>query len=238
MSSVVTIVQARMGSSRLPGKVLRPLGGQPALLRVLQRVWRSRFHGEAIVATSDLPQDDPIAAWCKLERVPCFRGSERDVLDRYYKCALMMGAEIVVRVTADCPLLDPQLLDCLIATHREEQADYVFCQGMPAGIGQETLSFSALERSWLEATQPEEREHVIYYVTEHPDLFRVLILDPPAELALPDWRLTLDTEADYRLFSQLFCLTDGEVMHMSAREIIELVRQCPSLLEIAQNRPS
>lgn len=238
MSRVVTIIQARMGSSRLPGKALRPLGGQPALMRVLQRVWQSRFHGEAIVATSDLPQDDPIAHWCQETRVPCFRGSERDVLDRYYQCASMARADIIMRVTSDCPLLDPQMLDYVIDTHRRENADYVFCQGMPAGIGQETLSFSSLERAWKEATRPEEREHVIYYVTDHPGVFRVLYLDPPAELALPGWRLTLDTPADYYLFTRLFALTDGEVIQMNAAEILSLVKQCPDLREIAEGQSS
>lgn len=236
MTRVVTIIQARMGSSRLPGKVMRPLGAQPVLQRVLQRVWQSRLHGEAVVATSYLEQDDPIVAWCQQARVPCFRGSERDVLERYYHCAALHHADIVVRVTADSPLFDPEILDTVISTHQDEGGDYVFCHSLPAGIGQETLSFAALECAFQSAMRPEDREHVMTYLTDHPALFTLRFLEPPAGLGLPDWRITLDSEQDYRLFSRLFALTDGEVMQMRTAEIITLIRQYADLLETVQGK--
>ncbi|MCS6775821.1 MAG: glycosyltransferase family protein [Chloroherpetonaceae bacterium] len=236
MMRVVTIVQARMGSSRFPGKVMRPLGGQPVLERVLQRVRQSHLHGEMVVATSYLEQDDPITEWCQQARIACFRGSERDVLERYYQCALLYRADVIVRVTADSPLLDPEILDAVIATQLQGEADYVCCRDLPAGIGQETFTFAALECAFESATRPQDREHVITYFTEHPALFRLCLLDPPAGLHLPDWRITLDTEQDYRLFCRLFALTDGEVMQMRTSEIVALIRQYADLLSIAQRR--
>lgn len=233
---VVTMVQARMGSARLPGKVMRPLGGHPVLERVLQRVRQSHLHGDMVVATSCMGQDDPIAEWCQQMRVACFRGSEHDVLERYYQCALLYQADVIVRVTADSPLLDPEILDMVIATQLQGEADYVCCRDLPAGIGQETFSFAALRCAFEDATRPQDREHVITYLTEHPARFRLCFLDPPAGLRLPNWRITLDTEPDYRLFCRLFALTDGEVMQMRTSEIVTLIRQYADLLEIAQGR--
>jgi spore coat polysaccharide biosynthesis protein SpsF (cytidylyltransferase family) len=233
MSTVATIVQARMGSARLPGKVLATVGGEPVLHWVLARTSRVRRHGRLIVATSDLEQDDRIAAWCADAGVDCIRGSERDVLDRYRQAARLAGADIVVRVTADCPLLDPWLLDSVIETHMREGADYVTIDGLPRGLAQETLSRDALEASWLDATDPGDREHVITYAAGRPGRFKVVILPPPAGLELPDWRITLDDDHDLRMLRRLAEITDRGVFGLRADEIVELVRNDPQLAALA-----
>jgi spore coat polysaccharide biosynthesis protein SpsF len=216
---------------------MRLLGGEPVLYRVIERVRQSALHGKVVVATSDHPRDDRILAWCEGAGVDCFRGSEADVLARYYHAAVAHDAEVIVRVTSDAPLLDPALLDTTIQTHWERNADYVLFERLPKGIPQETLSRRCLERSFREATAAAEREHVIYYALNHPEIFKVVLLDPPADLEFPHWRLTLDTEADYSLMTRLYEITRGAVATMSLGEIIALVRGDPDLLRLVEEAP-
>jgi spore coat polysaccharide biosynthesis protein SpsF (cytidylyltransferase family) len=229
MSTVATIVQARMGSSRLPGKVLETVAGEPVLHWVLERASRARHHGRLLVATSDLGGDDPVAEWCRAAGVECVRGSERDVLDRYHAASRLLGADVVVRVTADCPLLDPWFLDETIEAHLRLAADYVTIAGLPQGLAQETISREALEVSWRDATDPDDREHVITYAASHPELFEVVVLEAPSELCLPAWRITLDEDEDLRLLRRLGEISSGTVFELPGGEIIELIRGDPQL---------
>jgi spore coat polysaccharide biosynthesis protein SpsF len=214
MTKVATIIQARMGSSRLPGKVLEHVAGEPVLHWVALRASQATAHGELVVATSDLSRDDRIADWCAGAGIPCFRGSENDVLDRYYEASRWIGADVIVRVTADCPLLDPGIVDDMIEVHVRESADYV-------------------TTSWREARAPAEREHVITYVVDRPERFKVLALPAPADLNLPAWRITLDDEDDLRLLRSLADIMQEELFNLATRDIIELIRQDPALIRLA-----
>jgi len=187
-----------MGSSRLPGKVLKLIAGKALLDHVLGRISLLANLVEVVVATSNLPQDDGIARHCQSRDVTVFRGSEADVLDRYYRCARENRFEHVVRLTADNPFTDIEELHRLIEQHLAQHNDYTHSFGsMPLGAGAEIFTFVALERSTLEGHAPNHREHVNEYVQEHPDLFKIGVLGIPASKTHPELRLTVDTEDDY-----------------------------------------
>lgn len=197
--SVGVIIQARMGSTRLPGKVLKPIAGKALLDHVLGRLSLLACPIRVVVATSDLPQDDAIAQHCLTRDVPVFRGSEADVLDRYYQCARENRFEHIVRLTADNPFTDMGELRRLIEQHLTQHNDYTHSFGsMPLGVGAEIFSFAALEKSAREGHAPNHREHVNEYVQEHPDVFKIGVLEIPVAKRRPDLRLTVDTEDDYQ----------------------------------------
>ena len=165
--SVVAIVQARTGSTRLPGKVLADIEGRPMLVRVLERASRARLVDRIVVATTDRPADDDVEALCAAEGVACHRGSADDVLDRYAQAARRFGADTVVRLTGDCPLLDPAVVDLVVAALRDSGADYAtntLPPTFPDGLDVEAFTRAALERAWREAELPAEREHVTPYL--------------------------------------------------------------------------
>ena len=197
MSRVGVILQARMGSSRLPGKVLAPLGDRPILAQILERLRAASRPDCVVVATSDRDLDDPVAELSMRLGFPCFRGDERDVLDRYLQAAMLHELDLVVRATADNPLVDPRELDRLVDLHRSSGADYCHAFGqLPVGVGVESFTRAALEASWREGLAPNHREHVNEFIQEHPDRFEIRALDiPPAKVA-PDLRLTVDTPED------------------------------------------
>ncbi|MEW6165108.1 MAG: glycosyltransferase family protein [Pseudomonadota bacterium] len=196
--SIGVIVQARMGSTRLPGKVLKPIAGRPLLDHVLGRLAMMTSPVVVVVATTDLPQDDTIVRHCLARGVPVFRGSETDVLDRYYRCSRENGFEHVVRLTADNPFTDIDELRRLIEQHLDSGNDYTHSFGsLPLGVGAEIFTFAALEISAQEGHAPNHREHVNEYIQEHPETFRIGVLEVGAAKQRPDLRLTVDTEADY-----------------------------------------
>jgi spore coat polysaccharide biosynthesis protein SpsF len=199
MTSVGLVVQARMGSTRLPGKVLRPVGHLPLLGHVIGRLDLLAHRWPVVVATSTDARDDAIVAWCQQAGVATFRGSEQDVLDRYIKCARNSDFQHVVRLTADNPFTDMSELDRLVQLHLTGGFDYAHSFGMmPLGVGAEIITRSALERSHIEGHDPHHREHVNEYIQEHPELFRIGVLDVQADKRAPNLRLTVDTEEDWR----------------------------------------
>src|SRR5215813_10564723 len=172
---ISAIIQARMGSTRLPGKVLMDIGGRTALARVVARVSRASLVSDVIVATSDLPNDERIVEECNRLGVSCFRGSESDVLDRYYRAAQEFEADVVVRITSDCPVIDPQLVDDAIRVFQLHEADYasnVIPRTYPRGLDTEVFATQAMAWAWLEAREPYQREHVTPYLYEHPEIFK------------------------------------------------------------------
>jgi spore coat polysaccharide biosynthesis protein SpsF len=192
------IIQARMGSTRLPGKVLRNIGPLPLLGHVLGRLSLSVHNIKIIVATSVLTQDDEIASFCKCKMVSCFRGSELDVLDRYYQCARQYELQHIVRLTADNPFTDIEELDRLIELHLREDNAFTHSFGqLPIGVGAEIFSFDALKLSQEEAHLPHHREHVDEYMLENPSIFKTGVLHVPPTKIQPDLRLTVDTEDDW-----------------------------------------
>ena len=191
------IIQARMGSTRLPGKVLKPIAGKVLLDHVLGRLDDLQRHAVIVVATSLLPQDDPIAAHCR-GRVGCFRGSEQDVLDRYFRCAESHVFDHVLRLTADNPFTDIVELDRLIDLHLGGEYDYTHSFGMmPLGVGAEVFTMEALAASHREGHAPNHREHVNEFIQENPQRFNIGVLNVTAGKRAPELRLTVDSPEDY-----------------------------------------
>ena len=207
--NIIAIIQARMGSSRLPGKVLRDLGGQPVLARVINRVRRAQTVTGVVVATTTDPADDPIAAFCQQQAVPVFRGSQFDVLDRYYQAAREHHADVIVRITADCPMIDPQEIDRVVTAFLEGAYDFAAnrlppprTRTSPVGMDTEVCTFAALENAWQHAREKFEREHVMPYLYEVPGRFRVRVVDNEPDLS--HLRFTVDTEEDLQVARAIY----------------------------------
>jgi len=193
------IIQARIGSTRLPGKVLKPMAGKKLLDHVIGRLAQLHYPAEIVIATTDLPQDDVVERRGLGMGVSVFRGSETDVLDRYYQCARKNCFDHVVRLTADNPFTDIEELGRLIELHLLDRNDYTHSFGsMPLGVGAEIFTFHALERSTYEGLSPNHREHVNEYIQENSTLFKIGILEVSASKSNPTLRLTVDNEEDYR----------------------------------------
>jgi spore coat polysaccharide biosynthesis protein SpsF len=200
----ILIIQARMGSSRLPGKILKPLGNTVVLDYVVSRCEAIDGVDEVIVATSTLPVDDKVETWCKSHGVSCFRGSEEDVLARYYECAKPYAPDYVIRVTSDCPFVDYDLASRIIEKMRQNPADILLVQGeLPRGLVVEMVSFQALSYIHEHGHEPRHREHVTYYAYEYIDEFRTITLEAPKVLLHSELRITLDTEEDYALLQKV-----------------------------------
>jgi len=230
--NIVAIIQARMGSSRLPGKVLKDLGGETVLGRVVRRLRRSRQISNIVVATTTEPRDELIVAECDRLQASYFRGAEQDVLDRYYQAARANAAEAVVRVTSDCPLIDPELVDETAEVFRDEHADYasnVIPRTYPRGLDTEVFTFDALDRAWREAREPHQREHVTPYLYEHPQMFKLTSLSGAADYSRYRW--TLDTREDLELLRAIYSRFDGRD-DFSWQEALRLMEREPELAEL------
>jgi spore coat polysaccharide biosynthesis protein SpsF len=240
----VGIIQARMGSTRLPGKVLMDLGGRPALALMLARAARSQAMDAIGVATSTLDQDDPVAALCEMLGVPVFRGPESDVLARYAGAAEAFGADVVVRLTGDCPLMCPEITDSVIAAFHAASpaADYAtncLRRTQPRGLDTEVLSRATLDAIARDATEAPDREHVTYFVWRQPDRYRHLSVERPEDRS--DLRWTLDTPEDYTLLSTIVEALGPRATTASYQELLDLVDRHPEWNEInaaiEQKRP-
>jgi spore coat polysaccharide biosynthesis protein SpsF len=231
--SIHCIIQARAGSTRLPGKVLIPILGKPMLQQVVERVAQSRLIDKIIIATTDNPQDDSIAALCEDHQWQYYRGSENDVLDRYYQAAQQTSATVIVRITSDCPLIDPTVLDLVVASFVSvtPAADYVsntMVRTYPRGLDTEVFSFSALERAWIEDKAPNWREHVTPYIHQQPKLFRLHSVVNPVDYS--HYRLTVDTPADMDLIQQIYQFF-GE-NSFTWHDVLKILAQHPDWVQI------
>ncbi len=200
----VAIIQARMASRRFPGKVLAPIIDRPMLALVIERVKQAATLHDIVVATSTETSDDPIASWCAASSVRAVRGSHDDVLDRYRMAAHAADADPIVRITADCPLIDPQVIDQVVEAWRRAGADYasnVHPPTFPDGLDVEVFTRAALQRACRVASQPYQREHVTSVMTERPEWFRSVNVTHPRDLSA--WRLTVDEPEDLELIRQL-----------------------------------
>lgn len=196
----IVIIQARMGSSRLPGKVLNPLGDTDVLTYVIERCKKIRGVYEVVVATSLLAQDDAIADWCRTHDVAYFRGSEDDVLDRYVQCAKQYEPDYVMRVTSDCPFVDYEMASEMIELMEKERVDIMLHDGkLPRGLAVELISYDALLRIHTVGQEERHREHVTYYAYEFKSQFTSTVYHVPTHLNAPTLRITLDTVEDYAL---------------------------------------
>jgi spore coat polysaccharide biosynthesis protein SpsF (cytidylyltransferase family) len=211
--NTVAIIQALMGSSRLPGKVLRDASGKPMLAHIINRVSAAHGVDRVVVATSDQPGGQAIRAFCSAREFDCLSGSENDVLDRFYRAAKQFDADRIIRITADCPLVDPMIVGSLIDCFATGDYDHVgvatgagaiFLDSgrFPDGYDAECMSLSALERAWIEATEQTDREHVTPYLWRQPEEFKLGGLKSAVDYSSS--RLTLDNEEDFQLIQKIY----------------------------------
>ncbi len=254
---IVAIIQGRMNSSRLPGKILADIAGQPMLTRVYVRASRARTLDEVIFATTTDASDDPVAEYCTLSGIPLMRGSQFDVLDRYYQAAKESKADVVVRITADCPLIDAELIDDVVKTVISDQSsvnsEFNFAANRlpppwgrtyPIGLDVEACTFKVLEKAWKDAKEPQQREHVMPYfyegvklITERRTLqtgtsprgFRIALLNHVTDFG--DYRWTVDTPEDLDFVRQVYSRFDGRD-DFTWKEVLELVHNEPQLMEV------
>lgn len=230
----IIIIQARMGSSRLPGKILLPLGKSTVLDYVVSRCQQISNVEHVIVATSTLEQDNQIEEWCKETKVDCYRGSETDVLSRYYHCAVQYQPDYVIRVTSDCPFVDVEMAELTIQAMKKEPSDIVINRQQSEatrGLAVEMISFKALEKIYNVSTAPRHREHVTYYAYEYAEEFKQTILELPLFMLHPELRLTVDTEEDYNLCQ---ALTEhfGDRKDIPASEYVKYLIEHPEIAKI------
>ena len=235
---IAAIIQARMGSTRLPGKVLMDLNGIPMLQYQVDRVVKSKLIEQVVVATSTLPQDDEIATFCKKNNIAFFRGSENDVLSRYYEASVEYKADIIVRLTADCPLIDPAVIDMTIGLFTKNSLDYSVNTVPPAtscfpdGSDVEVFSIQALERANQEATSKEDREHVTFYFwkSEEKDTFKIAQLGNHENWS--KYRFTVDYPEDYEVVLKIDQELKKRNQFGTLEEIINILKEHPEIVDL------
>lgn len=230
---IAAIVQARMGSTRLPGKVMKPLCGKPILWHIITRISYSKQIEKIIIATTDKEEDKVIVKLAEEMGVAFYRGSSDDVLDRYYQAARKFNVDPVVRITADCPLIDPEIMDNIIDYYLKGDYDYVsngLKPTLPDGLDTEVFSFKSLEKAWAEAKKPSEREHVTSYIYNHPELLKIHNYENDVDLSGMRW--VVDEEADYQFISEVYknLYKDGKIFYV--KDIIRLLEEMPELLKL------
>lgn len=227
--NTVAIIQARVGSTRLPGKALKDILGKTMLARVVRRTLRSELVDEVVVATTTEQIDKAIVDECELLGIPSFRGSEQDVLDRYYKAAKVFSADRIVRITSDCPLIDPDVIDETIQAFLDARSDYAGIKGYPRGLDVEVFSRDALEKTWREASKDYHHVHVTPYIYQNPSLFRLLLVESKEDYS--NYRWTVDTQEDLTLVRTIYeklNKDDG----FSWKDVLALMKKEPELAQI------
>lgn len=232
---IAAIIQARMGSSRLPGKVLMDLAGETMLDRVISRCLRASSINEVIVATTMKTEDDAIEKLCKRRKINIFRGSENDLLDRYYQAATKFKANIIVRITADCPIIDPGIIDKVVSEFLnfgplDHASNDLGPQTYPHGLGVEVMSFDALRRAWVEDNNYLWREHVTPYFFRNPGKFRLFASVNDKDFS--SYRLTVDTMEDFCLMEKIYNFFRHD--NFTWLEAIDLLEKNPEWKKINQ----
>jgi len=232
---VVVIIQARMGSSRLPGKILEDIEGQPMLWHIVNRVKTCKLIDEIVVATTVEKNDDQVEEFCKKNDIEVFRGSEADVLDRYYQVAQLYKADVIARITGDCAVIDPKVTDRVVASYLENQDSCDFASNAlnrtyPYGVETEVTSFEVLKSAWENAKEERYREHVMPYIIDHPELFHLKSVESNEDLSYLRW--TVDQKEDLELIREIYkrLYSPGKIFYME--DILELVSKEPHLKEI------
>ncbi len=225
-----------MSSTRLPGKVLKEAAGRPLLERMVERVRHSRLVDQVMVATTVDPTDDEIEKFCVERGIDLYRGSLPDVLDRYYQAALKTRADLIVRLTGDCPLIDPALIDETIQALIDHKADFAcnrlpppFTRTYPIGLDVEVCTFHALERAWKEASEKHEREHVLPYLYEVPGRFKVVQVNYREDRGNLRW--TVDTPEDLELIRAIYDRFDGQ-NDFSWLDVLDLYKREPEMFQV------
>ncbi|MBF0381171.1 MAG: glycosyltransferase family protein [Magnetococcales bacterium] len=230
------ILQGRLGSTRLPGKVMLPLAGKPAILHVYERICYCRNIDKIIVATTTNPEDDVIEKLFSDKEVDIFRGSADDPLDRYYQAALRFDIGHVVRIMSDCPLVDPQIVDELVASYFSGGYDLVHLDGeFPTGLDVTVFSRRALEKNWQESTLTSDREHITSYISNNPDKFKVGVLNKFHGLLHHRW--VMDEKLDYQFISQIYDALYQEGTIFKSNDILNFLAENPQILKINAGIP-
>lgn len=234
-----------MGSARLPGKVLRPILGRPMLWHIVHRLRQVPGIATIVVATSDQPSDLPLRDFCRECGIPVFPGSENDVLDRFYRAAVAYEGDPVLRITGDCPCVDPQLVERLLDLYEQESrfdhvgiatgAGAIYLDGtrFPNGLDVECFSFTALERAWREARLPADREHVTPYIWRNKQWFRCGYLKSEQDYSHLRW--TVDCETDFQLVSRIYEALYREDRPFLVADILEYLSRHPELAAANQS---
>jgi len=226
--NITAIIQARMTSTRLPGKVLKTVLGKPLLEYQIERVRRSTFIDDIVIATTTNDTDDPIVEFCKRIEMKYYRGSEEDVLSRYYETAVENHSDIIIRLTSDCPIIDTNVMDQVIQYYMEhqDQYDYVsntLIRSYPRGMDTEVFSFKVLEQAYMNASKTYEREHVTPYIYQHPDQFRIKAIKHETDYSQHRW--TVDTPEDFDLIKRIIEVLYPINPTFTMNDIIELLNE-------------
>jgi len=234
---VVASIEARMGSSRLPGKVLMDINGKPALARLVYRLRAAKTLDDIVIATTVLPADDPLVDWCSEYGVHCWRGSEEDVLDRVVQAHRMLESDVVVEITGDCPLTDPQIIDLGVETFLAHDADVVSNCGnlltWPMGQYVQVFPLDLLAEVNETINDAAVHEHVSLYFYEHPERYKIINLLAPERWREPEWRMQLDYAEDLRLQSEVYRrLEPQHGPNFGIEEVVSLLRHDPELVKI------
>jgi len=231
----VIIVQARMGSSRLPGKVMMEILGRPLLSYTLERLKLCKCADEIVVATTSHPRDQKIVEFCREEHIYFYIGSEHDVLDRYYQAAKTSGAEVVVRVTGDCPFADPEVIDTVVENYNKNYPNYDYSSNVidrtyPRGLDVEVFSMRCLEEMKRYAVAPEEKEHVTAYIHNHLDRFKTFSFKQSNDNSFHRW--TVDTKEDFTLAKKIIEELYPIKSNFSTRDILFAFEKNPNWIHI------
>jgi len=240
----IAIIQARVGSSRLPGKVLRPILGRPMLWYIVHRLRFVSELSDVIVATSDQPENDPIRQFCAAEQIPVLSGNENDVLDRFYQAALLYKGDPLLRITGDCPFVDPKIVSDLLNLYRTVDADHaavatgagaIHLAGgrFPDGLDAECIRFTALEKAWREAHETPDREHVTPYIWRNKNIFRCEILKSKNDYSQLRW--TVDNEEDFQLVTKIYEALFNEKQPFLMNDILDYLSAHSELTDLNQS---
>ncbi len=238
MLKVTTVVQARMGSSRFPGKIILPLAGKPLLVRMVERIKASKYYGRVVVATTYLEIDDPIVDICKKNSISFFRGHPIDLLDRHLNVGKKYNADAIVKIPSDCPLIDPLVIDKVIKYYLDNRTSFNYVSNLhpatyPDGNDVEIFSIESLKKAWEEAEKELEREHTTPYFWENPDKFKIGNVSWETGLDYSmSHRWTIDYEEDYKFIESIYNELYNKNPLFSLNDILELLDKKPELLRI------
>lgn len=237
--NIVVVIQARMGSTRLPGKVMLPLAGQPLLLRMVNRVRATRIPVSTLVATTTDPEDTDIRILCTRHRIPCYSGDPFDLLDRHYRAALLYDADVVVKIPSDCPLIDPRIIEHVLAYYISHADRYDFVSNLhpptwPDGNDVEVIPMRVLREAWMEAARPMEREHTTPFIWEQPERYRIgnVLWESGMDFSMTH-RWTIDYPEDYHFIRAVYdALYTEERPHFTLDDILHLLERQPWIEEL------
>lgn len=230
---IMASVQARMGSTRLPKKVLKIIAGKPMLWHIVNRLKKARLINKIVIATSTNERDKPIWEFAKHYGIESYAGSEENLVDRHFQAAKRYKADVIVRITADCPLIDPRVVDKVVKHFLDGNFDYVsnvVKSTYPVGLDTEVFSYGALKRVWKEAKTPLEREFFTVYMRDHPEIFKIGNVVQKKDLSHMQW--TVDTKKDLKFIREIYKRLYKENKVFCTDDVLDLLKKHPELMEI------